>query len=104
MNQKRHLRGAIYLHRNTPDRLHALLHGACEPTLCVLHHRADTGTVSISVNLQYESGAVGTMTLGIGPMLEAMVFIKSTNNQAIQVFETRLSTSISHADVDRRGR
>jgi len=49
----------------------------------------DTGTVSISVNLQYESGAVGTMTLGIGPVLEAMVFIKSTNDHAIQVLETR---------------
>ncbi len=49
----------------------------------------DTGTVSISVNLRYENGAVGTMTLGIGPVLEAMVFIKGSNHQAIQVFETR---------------
>ena len=48
-----------------------------------------SGTVSMSVNLRYESGAVGTMTLGIGPILEAMVFIQGTNNQAIQVFETR---------------
>ena len=29
------------------------------------------------------------MTLGIGPVLEAMVYLKGTNNQAIQVFETR---------------
>ena len=49
----------------------------------------DTGTVSISVNLRYENGAIGTMTLGIGPVLEAMVFIKGSNHQAIQVFETR---------------
>ena len=49
----------------------------------------DTGTLSICVNLRYASGAVGTMTLGIGPVLEAMVFIKSTNDHAIQVFETR---------------
>ena len=49
----------------------------------------DSGTVSISVNLRYENGAIGTMTLGIGPVLEAMVFIKGSNHQAIQVFETR---------------
>ncbi len=49
----------------------------------------ESGTLSISVNLRYESGAVGTMVLGIGPILEAMVFVKGTNNQAIQVFETR---------------
>ena len=49
----------------------------------------DTGTVSISVNLRYANGAVGSMTLGIGPVLEAMVYLKGTNNQAIQVFETR---------------
>ena len=29
------------------------------------------------------------MTLGTGPVLEAMIFVKGTNNQAIQVFETR---------------
>jgi predicted dehydrogenase len=29
------------------------------------------------------------MTLGTGPILEAMVFVKGTNNQAIQVLETR---------------
>ncbi|MCG9127450.1 Gfo/Idh/MocA family oxidoreductase [Candidatus Poribacteria bacterium] len=45
--------------------------------------------VSISVNLRYENDAVGTMTLGTGPVLEAMVFIKGTNNHAIQVFDTR---------------
>ena len=50
---------------------------------------APTRNVSISVNLEYESGAIGTMTLGTGPVLEAMVFIKGTSNQAIQVFETR---------------
>ncbi len=50
---------------------------------------ADTGTLSISVNLRYENGAIGTMTLGIGPVLEAMVFIKCTNDQAIQVLDTR---------------
>jgi len=49
----------------------------------------DTGTLSISVNLRYESGAVGTMTLGIGPILETMVFVKSTHEQAIQVFDMR---------------
>ena len=49
----------------------------------------ESGTLSISVNLRYASGAVGTMTLGIGPILEAMVFVKGTNNQALQVFETR---------------
>ncbi len=49
----------------------------------------ETGTLSLSVNLQYECAAVGAMTLGIGPVLEAMVFIKSANNHAIQVFETR---------------
>ena len=49
----------------------------------------NTGTVSISVNLRYANGAVGSMTLGIGPVLEAMVYLKGTNNQAIQVFETR---------------
>ncbi|HIA70087.1 TPA: Gfo/Idh/MocA family oxidoreductase [Candidatus Poribacteria bacterium] len=49
----------------------------------------DTGTVSISVNLRYANGAVGTMTLGIGPVLEAMVYVKGSNNQAIQVLETR---------------
>ncbi len=48
-----------------------------------------TSSVSMSVNLKYENGGVGTMTLGTGPVLEAMVFIKGTNNQAIQVFETR---------------
>ena len=48
-----------------------------------------SGTVSISVNLRYENGGVGTMTLGTGPVLEAMIFVKGTNNQAIQVFETR---------------
>jgi len=50
---------------------------------------APTKSVSITVNLGYENGAIGTMTLGTGPVLEAMVFIKGTNNQAIQVFETR---------------
>ena len=49
----------------------------------------NTGTVSISVNLRYTNGAVGTMTLGIGAILEAMVYIKGLNNQAIQVFDTR---------------
>ncbi len=49
----------------------------------------ESGTVSISVNLRYENGAIGTMTLGSGPVLEAIVFIKGTNNQAIQVNETR---------------
>ena len=29
------------------------------------------------------------MTLGTGPILEAMVFVKGTGNQAIQVLETR---------------
>ncbi len=48
-----------------------------------------SGTVSISVNLRYENRGIGAMTLGTGPVLEAMVFIKGTNNQAIQVFETR---------------
>ena len=48
-----------------------------------------SSSVSISVNLRYENGGIGTMTLGTGPVLEAMVFIKGTNNQAIQVFETR---------------
>ena len=48
-----------------------------------------SSTVSMSVNLRYENGGIGTMTLGTGPVLEAMVFIKGTNNQAIQVFETR---------------
>ena len=43
----------------------------------------------LSVNLRYENGGIGTMTLGTGPVLEAMVFIKGTNNQAIQVLETR---------------
>ena len=50
---------------------------------------ADSGTVSISVNLQYENGGVGAMTLGVGAVLEAVVFIKSTDNHAVQVFETR---------------
>ena len=50
---------------------------------------AESGTVSISVNLQYENDGVGSMTLGIGAVLEAMVFIKSTNNHAVQVLETR---------------
>lgn len=49
---------------------------------------APSSNVSISVNLKYENGAIGTMTLGTGPVLESMVFIKGTNNQAIQVFET----------------
>ena len=35
------------------------------------------------------NGAVATMKLGIEPVLEAMVYIKGLNNQAIQVFETR---------------
>lgn len=48
-----------------------------------------TGTLSISVNLRYKSGAIGTMTLGIGPVLETMVFIKGTNDHAIQVFDMR---------------
>ncbi len=48
-----------------------------------------SGTVSIAVNLRYENGGIGTMTLGTGPVLETMVFIKGTNNQAIQVLETR---------------
>jgi hypothetical protein len=43
----------------------------------------ETGTLSISVNLRYETGAIGRMMLGIGPVLEAMVFVKGTNNQAI---------------------
>lgn len=50
---------------------------------------APSRNVSMSVNLRYENGGIGTMTLGTGPVLEAMVFIKGTNNQAIQVFETR---------------
>ena len=49
----------------------------------------ESGTSSISVNLRYEQGGIGTMTLGTGPVLEAMVFIKGTNHQAIQVLETR---------------
>ena len=49
----------------------------------------DIGTLSISVNLRYENGAVGTMTLGVGPVLEAMVFVKGTHDQAIQVLDTR---------------
>ena len=48
-----------------------------------------SGTLSISVNLRYENGAVGTMALGIGAILETMVFVKGTNNQAIQVFDMR---------------
>ena len=50
---------------------------------------AESRTVSMSVNLRYASGGIGTMTLGTGPILEAMVFVKGTNNQAIQVLETR---------------
>ncbi|MBI1926398.1 Gfo/Idh/MocA family oxidoreductase [Candidatus Poribacteria bacterium] len=50
---------------------------------------ADTSTLSLSVNLRYENGAVGTMMLGNGPILEAMVFVLCTKNQAIQVFDTR---------------
>jgi len=50
---------------------------------------AESGTVSISVNLRYENGGIGTMTLGTGPVLEAMVFVTGTGNQAIQVLETR---------------
>ena len=50
---------------------------------------AATATVSMSVNLRYENGGIGTMTLGTGPILEAMVFVKGTNHQAIQVLETR---------------
>ena len=50
---------------------------------------AESHTVSMSVNLRYASGGIGTMTLGTGPALEAMVFVKGTNNQAIQVLETR---------------
>ncbi|RKU25663.1 hypothetical protein C6497_14985 [Candidatus Poribacteria bacterium] len=50
---------------------------------------SQSSSVSMSVNLKYENGGIGTMTLGTGPVLEAMVFIKGTNNQAIQVFETR---------------
>ena len=50
---------------------------------------ADIGTLSISVSLRYENGAVGTMTLGVGPVLEAMVFVKGTNDQAVQVLDTR---------------
>ena len=50
---------------------------------------AATSTVSLSVNLRYENGGIGTMTLGTGPILEAMVFVKGTGNQAIQVLETR---------------
>ena len=37
-----------------------------------------SSSVSISVNLKYENGGIGTMTLGTGPVLEAMVFIKGT--------------------------
>ena len=37
---------------------------------------AESGTVSMSVNLRYENGGIGTMTLGTGPILEAMVFVK----------------------------
>ena len=48
-----------------------------------------SSTVSISVNLRYANGGIGTMTLGTGPVLEAMVFVKGTGNQAIQVLETR---------------
>lgn len=51
---------------------------------------AATSNVSISVNLRYENGGIGTMTLGTGPVLEAMVFIKGTNKQAVQVFDTRM--------------
>ena len=50
---------------------------------------AESGTVSMSVNLRYENGGIGTMTLGTGPILEAMVFVKGTGSQAIQVLETR---------------
>ena len=50
---------------------------------------AASSTVSMSVNLRYENGGMGTMTLGTGPVLEAMVFVKGTGNQAIQVLETR---------------
>ena len=50
---------------------------------------AASSTVSMSVNLRYENGGIGTMTLGTGPVLEAMVFVKGTGNQAIQVLETR---------------
>ena len=32
----------------------------------------------MSVNLRYENGGIGTMTLGTGPILEAMVFVKGT--------------------------
>ena len=50
---------------------------------------AATRTVSLSVNLRYVNGGIGTMTLGTGPVLETMVFVKGTGNQAIQVLETR---------------
>ena len=50
---------------------------------------ATSSTVSMSVNLRYANGGIGTMTLGTGPILEAMVFIKGTGDQAIQVLETR---------------
>ena len=49
----------------------------------------DSCALSIAVNLRYENGGIGTMTLGTGPMLEAMVFVTGTNHQAIQVLETR---------------
>ncbi len=50
---------------------------------------ADSRSLSLSVTLRYEQGGVGTMTLGTGPVLEAMVFITGTGQQAIQVLETR---------------
>ncbi len=86
----------------TPYAWRYMLDQAIHPTDCMRYfmgpvsqlfafaaNDADSGTVSISVNLRYENGGVGAMTLGIGPVLEAMVFIKSANNHAVQVFETR---------------
>ncbi len=86
----------------TPFAWHFMLDQVIHPTDCMRFFMGQvsevyatgevdspTGSVSMSVNLRYQSGGIGTMTLGTGPVLEAMVFIKGTNNQAIQVFETR---------------
>ena len=60
---------------------------------------AASSTVSMSVNLRYENGGIGTMTLGTGPVLEAMVFVKGTGDQAIQVLETRRLRRYPYADM-----